>query len=410
VIIYGINGSVLYSAFFDFEEGTEQVVPTDLLSEIQNLGVPANQSSEFHINGLITTSLGVVAAVSAPITKSDGTFTQMGNLVYGRLIDAEQVTYLSEIVGLDFTLSPNDESLSTSDLLVEQIGNNQLLVKSVIHDLSDNQDVIIEVIISSDYRSVISLALANTIWALLIMNILMIVFIAILMNRQIISRLEHLSGGISGLSTRRGFDQRLVVDGKGDEISLISNRINEMLNELENAHEAIKKMAHHDALTMLPNRFSFNEILDRAIDNASETNTNLAVLFVDVDYFKAINDQYGHDIGDEFIIKISQRMTALLSHNDLIARIGGDEFLVLSSNATKTSVNELANRLAAISEEQFVVNGIERNISICIGVAFYPEDGVTRSELITNSDAAMYQAKETGRNNICYYERVDKQK
>ncbi len=169
------------------------------------------------------------------------------------------------------------------------------------------------------------------------------------------------------------------------------------------AEREVFKLAHYDALTGLPNRTMLNDHLTTGISMAQRSGTGLAVLFVDLDHFKTINDSLGHDLGDQLLSQVAQRMREDLRESDLISRQGGDEFLIALSPANATEASHAAQRLLDLLEQPFIIDTHELNISSSVGIALYPDDGETGAELIRNADAAMYLAKDKGRSNFQFF-------
>lgn len=165
------------------------------------------------------------------------------------------------------------------------------------------------------------------------------------------------------------------------------------------SEEKIRHLAHHDGLTGLPNRFLFSEYLDIALRNANRYEKKFAVFFIDLDKFKEINDTFGHDAGDQVLREISKRLRSSLRVTDRIARMGGDEFYVLIEELTDGQyAAHVAQKLLDVAARPFIVRGEERQISISIGIAIYPDDGINGQSLLRNADAAMYRAKDLGKN------------
>ncbi|RJQ24318.1 MAG: GGDEF domain-containing response regulator [Nitrospiraceae bacterium] len=161
----------------------------------------------------------------------------------------------------------------------------------------------------------------------------------------------------------------------------------------------------HDSLTGLPNRGLFIDRLSLKIADAHRNNRQLAVLFLDLDRFKRINDTLGHFVGDMLLKKVSEKIRTCIRESDTIARIGGDEFSILLpdiGNAVDAGVS--AEKILATFETPYRINGHELNISTSIGISMYPDDGLHFEELMKNADIAMYQAKEKGRNNYQFYD------
>ncbi|MCF6340234.1 MAG: EAL domain-containing protein [Sulfurimonas sp.] len=166
----------------------------------------------------------------------------------------------------------------------------------------------------------------------------------------------------------------------------------------------IEKLAYYDSLTSLPNRVLLKDRIRKAIQNAKRKDMNLAVLFLDLDHFKLINDTLGHNTGDDLLIYISTLLKSQIKESDTLARIGGDEFVVLLSDAnSKENVIKTANNLLNILDVQHIVNSHQLYITTSIGIAMYPSNANSMEELITNADTAMYNAKQNGRNNYKLY-------
>jgi diguanylate cyclase (GGDEF)-like protein/PAS domain S-box-containing protein len=192
-------------------------------------------------------------------------------------------------------------------------------------------------------------------------------------------------------------------------ISAVRNQRNEIENYVgifsditttKMHQKELEHLAHYDVLTGLPNRTLLADRLQTAMARAQSTNSMLAVAFLDLDGFKAVNDTYGHERGDDLLREISKRMNAMLHKNDTLARLGGDEFVVLLSNLQdpEDCTPALQDLLAAASAPVFV-NDLELTVSASIGVCFYPShDDIDADQLLRQADQAMYQAKLSGKN------------
>jgi diguanylate cyclase (GGDEF)-like protein len=171
--------------------------------------------------------------------------------------------------------------------------------------------------------------------------------------------------------------------------------------------EKLRYQAYHDALTGLPNRNRFAERLEEAILGARRTGTTFAVLFVDLDHFKYINDSLGHHIGDLLLQAVGERLKRGLRASDIVARIGGDEFIMLLGEVGRI---EFAARVAeklrdSVANPSYPIEGHELRVTPSIGISIFPDDGQDAATLIKNADAAMYHAKGMGRNNFQFYAR-----
>lgn len=170
--------------------------------------------------------------------------------------------------------------------------------------------------------------------------------------------------------------------------------------------EQLRHQAFHDALTGLPNRSRFTEYLEETIARAKRRLDNMfAILFVDLDQFKYINDSLGHTVGDQVLQAIGERLKGVLRETDMVARLGGDEFILVIDNIQRIDhAARIADKVhQAISGEPCRIEGRDLSVTPSIGISIYPADGTSAMELIKNADAAMYHAKEMGRNNYQFF-------
>jgi len=176
------------------------------------------------------------------------------------------------------------------------------------------------------------------------------------------------------------------------------------ISERKHSHELIQYQASYDNLTGLPNRLLLNESLDKNIAKASRDNNKLAVLFVDLDNFKPVNDSLGHKAGDKVLKEVAERLKSCIRASDTAARYSGDEFIILLQDVDDGSGSlPVAEHVIHSINQPIVIDEREVFCGASIGIAIYPEDGKTGEALISNADQAMYVAKESGRNNWHYF-------
>ncbi len=162
--------------------------------------------------------------------------------------------------------------------------------------------------------------------------------------------------------------------------------------------EAIRRLAYHDPLTGLPNRLLFTEYLNRALELAHYYHRTIALLLIDLDRLKAINDTLGHKMGDQVLKCVAIRLKSILRENDLVGRFGGDEFLLLLAEITPEAVLTVAKRIQGAFERPFIIDSHELKLTASIGVALFPEHGRDAETLLMNADMAMYHVKDEGGN------------
>ncbi|NVJ65879.1 MAG: EAL domain-containing protein [Gammaproteobacteria bacterium] len=176
------------------------------------------------------------------------------------------------------------------------------------------------------------------------------------------------------------------------------------VTELKNKEKEAQYRALHDGLTKLPNRVLFMERLEFALKRAKRAQKSLSVIFIDLDEFKLVNDSLGHDVGDHLLIKVADRISQFLRDEDSFARLGGDEFVILiDEHNDKKSVNKILERIKDALQDPFDLAHTQVYMTASLGVANYPEHGVSASNLIKKADMAMYNSKNSGKNTFSYY-------
>jgi len=174
--------------------------------------------------------------------------------------------------------------------------------------------------------------------------------------------------------------------------------------QLQERELQLEHLAQHDPLTGLPNRLLFADRLHQAMRHAHREHRKVALLFLDLDRFKAINDSLGHPTGDLILQQAARRMSTLVREGDTVARLGGDEFTVILGGLTQGSdAGLIANKLVAAFQEPFAVADRPLYVTASIGVSLYPDDGIELDTLLRNADSAMYRAKDQGRDTFCFY-------
>ena len=188
------------------------------------------------------------------------------------------------------------------------------------------------------------------------------------------------------------------------ELRTANEQLQQEITERKRAEEIIKQMAYHDALTGLPNRRLFNDRLDVAMAHAHRNQQKLAVILFDLDHFKEVNDTLGHNVGDQLLQVVGERLTSLLRKEDTVARMGGDEFmLILTEVAEAGDADEVAQKILEAIRKPYVFDGHEIHVTTSIGIALYPDAGEDEDTLMKNADIAMYRAKDLGRDNYQHW-------
>jgi len=242
----------------------------------------------------------------------------------------------------------------------------------------------------------------------LIFSVLAIV-LAVLCARAVTQPLQILAHAASNFFTEKIVHALPLT--RTDEIGILARCFDQMSREIKSRmdllhhkqHELVH-LASHDDLTNLPNRMQFLQTLETAIQDATVSGEQLAVLFIDLDRFKQINDRLGHSAGDSVLVAVAKRLQHVLRGGDMVARLGGDEFVVLIKGPKTTdATTNIATKIMRTLDDELSVNGELLTVGASIGISQFPIDGASAEDLLLNADAAMYAAKADGRHTFMHY-------
>ncbi len=311
--------------------------------------------------------------------------------------------------GQDFTLIIQD--------IVSDDQQDEASLFSTNHSLKDQQKTIGQLVLETDLIYFQDLLYQAFIRGLLITSLILLIslfcatFFSIRVTRPLNELVQAAHSIISGKATK------ITRQPHSKELWELVNAFNKMSEWLENYHVEIKeyqrqleRQAFYDELTGLGNRNMLKEHLKSAISYAKRHQKIAAIMFLDLDRFKYINDTLGHSIGDALLQEVAQRLRALLRDCDNIARMGGDEFIIIINDLNsyhlqaKQDVSRIAKDIGKKLNRPFSIAGHELSCSFSIGIAFYPHDGDDTEILTRNADTAMYQAKSKGRNTYSFYD------
>ena len=203
------------------------------------------------------------------------------------------------------------------------------------------------------------------------------------------------------------YPELLTITGVVDDNGEVSHYIGIFsdVSTVSEGDERLYHLAHYDSLCDLPNRMLFYDRLRQALSRSKRNDQKIAVMFMDLDGFKNVNDDYGHLVGDELLQQVSKRVVTTLRESDTIARIGGDEFtLIITDIDNKESVAKIANKILATIQQTFSLHGNKFNISASIGISIFPENSEDISMLVKQADLAMYKAKKEGKNCFRFFD------
>ncbi|MGE5627454.1 MAG: EAL domain-containing protein [Solirubrobacterales bacterium] len=456
VIMY-INGKgeIIYGSAMD---GTsKEIVPVsqEFIDKIKESPIINNSDPEKKFGGILMLSDGAMLLSSNPILKSDNEGPIRGNLIMGSYLNSSKISEIAKDLNLNVSIERMNGVNSSDNIIVENLNDNEIQGVEVLKDIYNKPAIKIKVLMNKEISSIGRQGIEIVILCLILITFATIILGLKIFDKEILMRLESLCLEIRDIGKRRMFSKRLNSDKKNDEISDVTFDINEFLSELEEyqqqiiqrdkkindinknlevivmqrtnellatnkslhqeimhrceMQQKIKKIAYHDYLTDLPNRLLFIEQLNNAIKYAKNLNKLVTVMFLDLDSFKMINDSMGHAIGDELLKEVAARLMETVKQSDMVARIGGDEFVLLVRNVTDLNgIKAMAEKILDSFYEPFTLNDQDCFITTSIGIATFPMDGEDSETLLKNADIAMYNAKEKGKNQYVFCAQVKK--
>ncbi len=256
----------------------------------------------------------------------------------------------------------------------------------------------------SDIRRLTQTAedLSDAILGIALMGMLMILAAYLYINRNLLKPIAQTAHALKE-EARGAIDVR-PPPAHLRETSDLVEAFNQMRRQVHQRQRYLDHVAHHDALTQLPNRILFRDRLEHALAIALRGETQIGLMFLDLDQFKQVNDSLGHLIGDELLRTVAERLVSLVRNSDTVARLGGDEFAILMEGIShREDMTLLAEKILKVVEQPMVLDGQELRISVSIGIATAPHDDVSAEYLIRDADAAMYEAKRQGRAAYCFF-------
>lgn len=241
------------------------------------------------------------------------------------------------------------------------------------------------------------------------------------LQKRMLAPITQLSK-LVGYVAQQGLYHKRLAPGPEDEIGTLITGVNSMLDTIEEHQQQLKNhserlegvvelrtaqlfnRANYDALTQLPNRHLLTDRLTHGIENARCENSELALMFLDLDRFKVINDSLGHAVGDQLLIQVATELSQAVRKNDTVGRWGGDEFVILLEHVQdKQSIEKIARQIINKIAQPLFVHGHQLHVSASIGIARYPQDGIDAANLLIHADSSMYKAKGQGPGNCCFF-------
>ena len=434
------KGNLVHGEGYDLQKKESVPIDEALLKYIKDHSLLQNNDVKYRKSGIVTLNGKDLILLSiCPILTSDGEGPINGYIVLGANFTEKKIAdigkELSSEIKLtflkDFEYDRKFFDLKDDKIQIDAVSDQKIIGRAFLDDIDGKHLLLLSIEKNRDINNIGEAGIKATLWLLLGLFFLFAIIITVILDRGILLRFQELSNDIRKIGEGKDLSVRLKRQNIDDELTDVSNEINGMLGALERSQlflsksesaikkaieklqdevlehqktqEQIKYIAYHDTLTGLPNRNLLNELLVHSITLAERNNKCMAVLFLDIDGFKMINDSKGHGMGDQILQEVAERLLKTLRKSDVIARHGGDEFIVIIEELDNCSGVELiANKIINCFQEPFHLENQDYFLTTSVGVAVYPADGQTPDMLIKNADIAMYKAKENGKNQYLF--------
>lgn len=403
------QGQVVHAESQNSLTGALEAPSAALLEFVKSSPITQNTNPGFILKGIITLPEGTMLVASSPILPSDANGVVKGNILMAFLIDETYIAQLKEQLKLDIKLETINEPVLRSTLPTQQaikittVDQNHIQATSTLVDLFGNPAI--NIIINTT-RETYNVGQEGVFLAgayIFLISGICILILSLFMNMHFLTKLEYITTTVDQIGTNKDFSVRLTTPISQDEFKVVVEEINGMLDDLETVHKENKFNANHDTLTGLPNRRLLSELMMYSLSRSQREKTKAAVLFLDLDDFKIINDTKGHDFGDELLKSVADRLSGSLRKSDVLARIGGDEFIILLENIDDLNqVITTAEKILNCFNDVFTIKDASFSVSTSIGIALYPENGQDADTLIKNADLALYQAKKIGKSQYTF--------
>lgn len=434
------KGNLVHGEGYDIQKKESVPIDEALLKYIKDHSLLQNNDVKYRKSGIVTLNGKDLILLSiCPILTSAGEGPINGYIVLGANFTEKKIADIGEELSSeikltflkDFEYDRKFFDLKDDKIQIDAVSDQKIIGRAFLDDIDGKHLLLLSIEKNRDINNIGEAGIKATLWLLLGLFFLFAIIITVILDRGILLRFQELSNDIRKIGEGKDLSVRLKRQNIDDELTDVSNEINGMLGALERSQlflsksesalkkaieklqdevlehqktqEQIKYIAYHDTLTGLPNRNLLNELLVHSITLAERNNKCMAVLFLDIDGFKMINDSKGHGMGDQILQEVAERLLKTLRKSDVIARHGGDEFIVIIEELDNCSGVELiANKIVNCFQEPFHLENQDYFLTTSVGVAVYPADGQTPDMLIKNADIAMYKAKENGKNQYLF--------
>ncbi|MGG1554217.1 EAL domain-containing protein [Paenibacillus ferrarius] len=409
---------IYFGKAYDYSNNRPLAYPSSMIEALMKAYASffEQPNASLRKQGLLIVDNKPLIAASYPILTSNNEGPVHGTLVFARFLDANYIRYISAKTDIPLTISIVDPSYIPPEQATTitvpgsrtlpfwtESDKSEIKGFTLLSDVDNKPAILLQFI---KPRELYKEAQKSIMFYLLYFGISGLVFffiISYVLQRTIFTRLDNTISGMNLIKTKQDFSIRILESGN-DEISQFEKSFNHMMISLEKSQNKIQFQANHDNLTGLANRKAFFEYLDKMIKQSRKRQSRFAVLFIDLDRFKLINDTMGHHMGDMLLMEVTNRLRLCMKYGEFLCRLGGDEFsIVVHDVFNSKQIEQLAKFIIEKINDPYELNGYHFTISASIGISLYPDHGADSESLLHHSDVAMLDVKETGKNNYRWF-------
>lgn len=402
IFYFNANFQPVYLAAVNIDKTDEAAIPIEIFKYLSPQGRLVRQPyPNSDVQGLIALKSSLLLVCAHSIVTSDFKGPVRGTLIMAKYLSDTALKQLEKTTKINLSIYPlTNQNMDKSQVSIyEKLQkNNQFLIErnnetlisgyTLLNDINDKPIAILKIELPRNLYQIGIKTIHYYNKVFIIYSIILVALLWYLLQELLVKRLEKLKGQIDNTNSINIPSNSLIIGGISDEVSTVAS---------------LYYQATHDHLTGLANRNLLEQMFNNNINKIKNSNSKIAILFLDIDHFKRVNDSLGHEVGDELLVLMGKRLNQCLRDNDLAARIGGDEFVIMLIGIDNNQIKTVIERIYKTLSEPILIKDHELHITSSMGISIYPLDGFEINTLLKHADIALYHAKESGRNHYQYY-------
>src|SRR4030042_1839881 len=401
------SGRIVYRKAFDMHQKKTIPFPEDVSKHLSGNSLLLRHSdATSSIRGIILFSENPVLIAASPILTSEEKGPVRGTLIFGRYLNKAEIKRLAENTYLSLAVHRLDDSEISHDLIkarellskgsqihIEPLSEESITGYTLLNDIYGQPALILSVNMPRNIYQQGRTTVQYLLLSLLVVGLLFGTLTLLILEKYVLPKLALISQSIKNIGITGDLSTRVAMTG-GDELSHLAEEINEMLQKLERTEKTLMAFSHHDELTGLYNRRGFFPLSEQQVKLSNRTKKGILLIFADLDDLKKINDEFGHIEGDQALIDTAAILKSTFRDSEIIARIGGDEFVILAINTDNNAAGKIHLQLKE-NIDSFNKKGVRNyKLTLSIGIANYdPGNPCSIDELLARADALMYKQK-----------------